>query len=158
MNNCCSSSLKCLDDTCRCDKKKNDFNYIYDEFTGCRKYSSLYVCTYSWGSLRRLQSSPFFLSQPANDAREATGVRCAAARDWRKGREEKSLARPRISHLSPPVRRSLVGRENLQSILFAAAFVHETSEYASIPSTLSRKWEKNKKLFIMLVTNKSMIV
>ena len=36
-------------------------------------------------------------------------MRCAAARDWRKGREEKSPARPRISHLSP--RRSLVGRE-----------------------------------------------
>ena len=28
-------------------------------------------------------------SQPANDAREATGVRCAAAWDWRKGTEEK---------------------------------------------------------------------
>ena len=31
--------------------------------------------------------SPFFLSQPANDAREGTGLRCAAARDWRKWRD-----------------------------------------------------------------------
>ena len=35
-----------------------------------------------------VQSRLFFLSQPANDAgaREGTGVRCAAAPDWRKGR------------------------------------------------------------------------
>ena len=37
----------------------------------------------------------FFLSQPANDA--ATGVRCTAARDWRKG-----LARPRTHTTCAP--------------------------------------------------------
>ena len=37
------------------------------------------------------QSSPFFLFQPANDMGEATGVSCAAARDWRK----RCLPRPR---------------------------------------------------------------
>ena len=53
------------------------------------------------------QSSPFFLFQPANDMGEATGVSCAAARDWRKGREEKRrnkffspVPRGRASHTS----------------------------------------------------------
>ena len=43
----------------------------------------------------RLQSSPFFLSQPANYAQEASGVRCAAAKK-RAGR----VPRGRASHTS----------------------------------------------------------
>ena len=73
------------------------------------------VVLYSYKAPHRLQSSPFFLSQPANDAgaREATGVRCEAARDFFSLPSFFSNpARPRISHQSPPAhpRRSLVGR------------------------------------------------
>ena len=52
-----------------------------------------------WGEVD-CKAIPFF-SQPANDAsaREETGVRCAAARDWRKGRylEESSFLFPPFS-------------------------------------------------------------
>ena len=50
-----------------------------------------------FSSWTRLQSSPFFLSQPANDAGawEGTGVRCAAVRDWRKGRASRTSRLPR---------------------------------------------------------------
>ena len=77
-------------------------------------------------------------------------MRGRAGLEKREGRE-KSRAAAHLTPVASPVRRSLVGRENLQSILFAAAFVHETSECASIPSTLSRKWEKKKKEAIYYV-------
>ena len=69
----------------------------------------------------RLQSSPFFLSQPANDAGEATGVRCATARDWRKGREESFLFPPcSPAHLTPVASRapaSFAGWERKKGLL-----------------------------------------
>ena len=65
----------------------------------------------------RLQSSPFFLSQAANDAREATDVKCAAARE--------SPARPHISHQSLPAH-SLAMRRKKRTALRSKNMYYQT--------------------------------
>ena len=78
------------------------------------------------GQLLRLQSGPFFLSQPANDAWEATGARCAAARerDW--------ISRA-AAHL--PACRSLVGREKRDCFAVVVSLHHVYTRGQGVPTS-----------------------
>ena len=83
------------------------FSHFLDKVLGIDAHSEV-SCTNA--AAKRIDCK---FSLPTSERRtgEATGVRCAAARDFSLPSLFSSPARPRILHQSPPARRSLVGRE-----------------------------------------------